>query len=487
MFLKAGALSLALLLASRLLGVVRESAQAAAFGTSGLADLALLMFTLPDWVAGVAASGALTYLLLPAWAGQPPAAVAQLQRRVARALLGLGVLLAVGLVLGHRPALDALAGGLTEPLRAAAVQGLAWAALAFPAALLAALWSTRLHHERDFLGMYGANLVVNLCLIATIAIVGWRAGQGALEWLVGGLGLGLLGAMALRLAWLGHRAPRPQPAFPGQPLPLPPSSAWAWAALSAGLPLALPFVARSAASQGGEGALATFGYAWKLVELPQVLAIQLVASLAFPAVAAALRTTAAPAEADAAIRRALALSWCLACAAAAALLVGAPALAQMVFGWGRMDATSLAVVADWGRAGAWGLLPQALVAVALTVLAAQQRLRAAAVAYGLALLALLGAAAAGLSQGRLLMAAVNSAFAFVAFACLLALGPRRWQWLPGAALLAPLPVLAASAFWPGLGHGLAGATGLAAAAAAALAVMLCGVAASADVRQALRR
>jgi hypothetical protein len=36
MFLKAGALSLALLLASRLLGLARESAQAAAFGTSGL-------------------------------------------------------------------------------------------------------------------------------------------------------------------------------------------------------------------------------------------------------------------------------------------------------------------------------------------------------------------------------------------------------------------------------------------------------------------
>ena len=34
MFLRAGALSLALLLASRLLGLVRESAQAAAFGAA---------------------------------------------------------------------------------------------------------------------------------------------------------------------------------------------------------------------------------------------------------------------------------------------------------------------------------------------------------------------------------------------------------------------------------------------------------------------
>lgn len=484
MFLKAGALSLALLLASRLLGLVRESAQAAAFGSSGMADLALLMFSLPDWVAGVAASGALTYLLLPAWAGQPPGVVAALQARVARGLLAGGIVLALALVLAHGPVLSALAGGLSGPLRAVAAQGLAWSALALPAALLAALWTTRLHHERDFLGMYGANLVVNACLIATLAAVGALAGTRALPWLVGGLGLGLMIAMALRLAWLGRRLPKHQPL---QETPdLPPPSAWAWAALSAGLPLALPFAARSAASQAGEGALATFGYAWKLAELPQLLAIQLVATLAFPAVAAALRSPGS-AQADSAVRRAMALAWCLACAAAAALLVGAPALAQLVFGWGRMDAQALAQVADWCRAAAWGLLPQAVVAVALTVLAAQSRLRGVALAYGLALLALVSAAAAGLADGRALMWALNMSFAFVALACLISLGPQRRQWLPAPALLAPALTLAAVALLPRLAPGTSMATGLGAAAVAALSVMLAGLLASADLRQALRR
>ena len=50
MLLKAGALSLALLLASRLLGLLRESALAATFGASGLADVAVLMLTLPDCI-----------------------------------------------------------------------------------------------------------------------------------------------------------------------------------------------------------------------------------------------------------------------------------------------------------------------------------------------------------------------------------------------------------------------------------------------------
>src|SRR3954471_10603688 len=101
MFLRAGALSLALLLASRLLGVLRESAQAAAFGSGGLADVAVLMLTLPDWVASIMASGALAYVLLPAWAGRPPEQVAAVQRRVAAWGVALACVLAVLMAVGR--------------------------------------------------------------------------------------------------------------------------------------------------------------------------------------------------------------------------------------------------------------------------------------------------------------------------------------------------------------------------------------------------
>ena len=85
MFLKAGAVSLALLLASRLLGLLRESAQAAAFGTSGMGDVAVLMLTLPDWLAGVLAGGALAYVLLPHWATEGAARQAPQKVRRQRA------------------------------------------------------------------------------------------------------------------------------------------------------------------------------------------------------------------------------------------------------------------------------------------------------------------------------------------------------------------------------------------------------------------
>ena len=489
MFLKAGALSLALLLASRLLGLVRESALAAAFGTSGLADVVVLMLTLPDWVAGLLASGALAYVLVPAWAGQDAAQVRATQRKVGRALLLLGSLLAIVLLLLRGPAARWLAGGLPAAALPTAASALVWSALALPAALLAALWTTRLQHERDFTGMYAASLVVNGVLIAAIAWVALGPpASSSVTW----LGLGLLLAMALRLGWLHWRTPVSQTdpgtvAVPGPALPATPL--WLWAALSAGLPLALPFAARSIASQAGEGSLATFNYAWKLVELPLVLAIQLVAALAFPAVARTLGQGDAPAT-RAALRGAFALAWALACAATAALLVGAPAVAALLFGWGRMQPQALERVAQWGATGAWGLLPQALIAVALTVLAARGRMRAAVLAHALALAFVLACAAWGVRDGASLMWVLNSVLAAVAAALVAALGAEARDWLPWRAMaislgcllaLAALAASAGPATFPGLWAGLA------AAGMAGLVVMAGTWWGSADLRAALAR
>jgi len=485
MFLKAGALSLALLLASRVFGLVRESALAAAFGTSGLADVAVLMLALPDWAAGVLASGALAYVLVPAWAGQGRAQVAAAQRRVSTRLVAGAVVLAALLALAREPALAWLAGGLPPALRPWGEAALLWSALALPAALLAGVWATRLQHEQDFTGMYGANLVVNGVLIAAIAGAGLAASGLAIAW----LGAGLLAAMLARLAWLRQRMPQGPPDDPAEAVALPRASLWCWAALSAGLPLALPFAARSIASQSGAGALATFNYAWKLVELPLLLAIQLVATLALPAIAKAL-ATGDPGQAQRAVRSAFALAWALACGAAAALLVGAPAIAQLLFGWGRMDAQALVRVAHWGALGAWGLLPQALIAVALAVLAGRGRMVSAVAAWGAALALLLAAGAWGLSGGAALMLLLDVLFVLVALVVVAALGPQARAWLPWRALAISLGGLAAVAAlsagaWPAAATGIL--PGLAAAAVAGLAVVAMTWWGSTDLRAALAR
>ena len=286
MFLKAGLLSLLLLLASRVLGVLRETALAAAFGSSGMADVAIVMLTLPDWLAGVLVSGALAYVLLPQWAKESAAQQNATQNRVARRLLWGSLVLAGLMCVAQGPVAALLVPGASAALQGAARHAVVWSALALPAAMLAGLWATRLQHERDFVGLYSANLVVNGVLIAALLLLGFRGAEpGAGQT----LGVFLLMAVVLRLLWQGwrmrHLRQNALPVAPpsvAPPPPLPGWRIWMWAALGAGLPLTLPFVARTFASGAGEGALATFNYAWKLVELPLVLAIQLAASLAFP-------------------------------------------------------------------------------------------------------------------------------------------------------------------------------------------------------------
>jgi peptidoglycan biosynthesis protein MviN/MurJ (putative lipid II flippase) len=440
MFLRAGLLSLALLLASRLLGLARESVQAAAFGATGLGDVAVLMLSLPDWLAGVLASGGLAYVLLPAWAKQGGGQVAASQRRAAHGLLLAGCAAAAVLAAIHPLAVEALAGGLPRELVPAADAALLWSATALPLALLASLWATRLQFERDFVGLYGANLVVNLLLITALAEVAWLV-AGPAEAAVHVLGAGLLAAMVARLLWLAWRQ-RPFSTVPPQAegSELPRAPVWFWAVASAGLPLALPFAARSLASQQGPGALATFNYGWKLAELPLLLAVQLVATLALGPIAQALGRAASRDEAARTIRRGFALAWALACASAAGLAVAAPALAQLLFGWGRMQGGALAQVADWGRIAAWGLLPQALTAIALTILASQARMRAAVAAYAVALALLL---AFGPRDGAALMAWLNVLFGGICVVTLVAVGEGLRLWLPWRALAVALAALLA--------------------------------------------
>ena len=500
MLLRSGIVSVGLLLLSRLLGVLRDMAQAAVLGVSGAADAALLVLSLPDLLTGLLVAGALSYVLLPLWAGQGALQQAASQARVARGVLLLGAGVAAAMVLLPTLVTALLAPGLSPAMQQAAHGALWWSALSVPLAMLAALWVTRLQHGRDFIGMFGANLVVNMTLLGVLLWLGWV--QRPVESLLGWLGAGLLLAMALRLGWLQWRLRRHAPPaaavaahLPERAPAWPAPQVWLWALASAGLPLLLPLLARSLASAGAEGALATFSYAWKLVELPLVLLVQLVATLAFPAIAQAVAASSAgagPAQ-DARpwvvpLRSALVLAWVLACASVAALLCGAAAVAQLLFGWGRMPPEALAQVAAWARAGAWSLLPQAWLAVLLTLMASTGRMRGAVWAYlaALALLAGLAAVAPAGLGGQQVMWLLDAALATAAAVVLwreraFVRGALPWRdWLP------PVLVLAGLA-WGGVGESSSVQRGLLMAALAAGLVVGVTWVVSPGLRRALRR
>ena len=410
MYLRAGVFSLGLLLLSRVLGLLRESVQAAALGSTGMGDAVIVMFTLPDLLVGILISGGLSFVLLPAWAQQGPNEQAAGQRKIAYALVCGGLVLGALVWLFRTSLVEALAPGLMGDIKIASANALGWSAAVLPLAMLAALWVTRLQHEHDFVGMYAGSLVVNLALVVGLFVVASSAAPATDALSL--LGICLVFAMIGRLAWLAWRLPAsPKPAVIAPAANLPSASVWLWAALSSGLLLVFPLVARSLASTAGEGSLASFNYAWKLIELPLVLAVQLVASLAFPAIA---RSQAGSPERQQAVSLAFSVSWALACAAIAVVATFSLPIASLLFGWGRMSASALEVIAQWSAIGIWSLLPQALMAVLLTVMATNGRMQAAVwvMAAGLALLLLKGWL--GGFNGQNLMWLLNAVFAVMA-------------------------------------------------------------------------
>jgi hypothetical protein len=185
--------------------------------------------------------------------------------------------------------------------------------------------------------------------------------------------------------------------------------------------------------------LATFNFAWKLIELPLVLAVQLVASLAFPAIT---RTRAGTPERQQAVGLAFLMAWALACAAVAVVATFSLPIASLLFGWGRMSAASLELIAQMSAIGIWSLLPQALMAVMLTVMATHGRMQAAVWVMAAGVLVLLALGWLGDINGAAVMWLLNAVFVCMAVV-LMVLERRSIQdTLPYLACLAALLVTA---------------------------------------------
>ena len=499
MFLRLGLISFALLLASRVSGLVRESAQAAAFGISGNADIAILMLTLPDLLVNVFFLGGLSYIALPLWASQSPQDRANSQRTMLVWCVGVGTILALLLLLTRQWVIQILAPGLPQAFMATANHGIAWSALLIAPTCLAALWYCRLQFERDFIGLYGWNVLVNgVMILAFVAIHAWYPEDSIATF----LGLALLLAMVLRLLWQAWRLSRldlPGRVKPRAAITWPGAHQFAWAAFAAGLPLTIPLIARTLSAANGEGALAIFNYAIKLVELPNALAIQLVTTLAFPSVTRAMAAwrEGNPASADAAgplpdmrsVRSAYILAWTLACAGAAGLAVGSQPIAALLFGWGRMRGEDVLAVAELSAVGAWSLLPQALIAVTVTVLAANQQLKLIALSFLLtaAAFVLVGWQSGVHLTSTQAIICMNASFVVLATALMTKSRMLIWRSLPALEMAIVAAATAACVIVASYIHLSGFHAQMALACSAALVVGLIGLAVSPSLRSALKR
>jgi putative peptidoglycan lipid II flippase len=253
-------------IAGRIAGVIRDVVLAGTLGVGRDADVAVIALSFPDLLTTVLVGGAVSAVLIPDF----KAARAD---GGSRRLFG-AVTIAVGLATGVIALLTALAAplvvralgpGLSADAAALAAPLVALTVAAFPLTALAAVTTGYLQSLGRFTVPAAGTLIFNATLVAAVALL-VRPGQ--LLWLA----LGAIAGATLR--WLAQLAAALREPDPPGPLP---RRARDLAGLARRYPQALgatsavvlvPFVARTLASLGPPGDVATLTYALRIVEFP---------------------------------------------------------------------------------------------------------------------------------------------------------------------------------------------------------------------------
>ncbi|WP_094161237.1 lipid II flippase MurJ [Thiomonas delicata] len=383
---RAFSLSLLLLAASRLLGVVRDAVVATQFGLSGHADAALVALSYPDFTVSLLWGAAVPAVMVPRMAGQPPGVIAAEAARWSR--FALAAFAGAGLLswLLRAPLVHWLAPGLAGADARLAAQTLGLAALlALPAGAVAMVGAAALQAQGRLQWQYAGHVVFNLVLIAGLLLA---ARLHQFGWIAAGIAAAALARLAL-MRWITtqHHAP----AAPTRRWPDADGLRAAALALAAsGLTVLYTLAARAFASDAGPGQLGVFHYAQRIGELPLHTVFAVAAALALA------RLSAAEAAGDKDGARERGRQWMQSMLLVAALLgacgmLAAPLGVRLVFGWGRMGTADQAEVV---RSMRWilALLPlQAAQLVLAARLNSHRRIADQVLGYGCGLLALLAA------------------------------------------------------------------------------------------------
>lgn len=276
--LGAGLLLSLALMAGRLAGFGRELMLAATFGVSAQADVAVVLLTVPDLLVNLLLSGGISVALVPVLRAANDMQAVALFRQASLTVGGAFVVLGFAFAIVPALWLGLLAPGMDQGLRA--VDG--WLGYGIGGAIVLTALSgvtTAALNSRDRFFLAGCGtLIFNIAIIVALML----AREGAvLAWLVGGI---LVGAF-LRWSsqWVGWRSMQ---LVAGQNkdwlIDRSLTKKFVAGLASASMLVLVPVVLRGSASWLGEGQLASFNYALKLIELPLGIFITTLATVVFP-------------------------------------------------------------------------------------------------------------------------------------------------------------------------------------------------------------
>lgn len=331
-------ISLGVLL-GRLAGFVREASLAAKLGVTLEADVAVVLLTVPDALTNLLMGGALSAILIPRFK-QLGAGVRADALFCKGSLIAGGGVAFIALLASYRAdwLLALLAPGLDVVSSIQAEELLRLVIWVIPLTALAGVSTAYLQaHGRFFIPAMGT-LIFNVVVILFIAF-------GLDDWGLGILVIGIMlgatlrwGSQLVRIRWYRGcywRAVRWRLLGKGF------GRRYLQAVAGGGLITLLPVIGRAFASTNGEGSLALFSYAYKLVEFPLSVCITVFSAAFFPILSQAFARGDDPSAGIAMVSR-----WILAISLsmAATLWAFSTLFTQLAFGYGKIGSDQVEAI-----------------------------------------------------------------------------------------------------------------------------------------------
>jgi len=439
MLIKAGLFVLSGTLLGRLLGFLREAQLAAAFGAGQRAEAAIITLTLPDLLMNILLGGALSYALIPEFARMSESKSWQLhvQLTVLAALL-FGFL---AFLISFFPSniIYIFNQQLPDDLAKQTHYAISISAWLMPLIGMAGVTTAYLQTNNRFLSAAFSTSIYNgILVVCLFGITQGLLNGDELIWLAGAMiGGGLVRYLVL---WINSKRymPRGQLDPGGWLVKSSLMKSYLLALLGSAAILSLPLIGRIFAAQYGEGALAQFNYASKLIELPLGVAISVISVVALPALAKAHQVSFQAGQSEHTVEwqtllfRSLRFSILLSIVIMLPCIWFAASLADIAFGWGKMDSASLDGVAKLTTVGFVLLLLQGGISITSAALASAKGMRMIAWSGLVGMLAFASMAIISIRQGGLivLMYALILAYSLVLLIQMYELGEKhhiRWK------------------------------------------------------------
>jgi len=266
----------------RLSGFAREAFVASTLGVSSEADIVVLMLTVPDLLVNILMGGALGAVLVPEFSQK---SLESSKKLLYQSLLFLGLVftgVTVGLYWQAGLLIDMLAPGFVEAQKEEASIAIRWVLWLIPLTVLAGVVTAYLHSKNRFFVAASGTLIVNSAIIIGLVIA--ELGDKslfvvAIFVLIGGTLRLLSQLLQVKIKWSPFVSLRPNQLHRSL------LTRYGQAVVSGSILLLFPVVARAIASYQGDGSIALFNYATRLIELPLLIAITFLATVFFPRLA----------------------------------------------------------------------------------------------------------------------------------------------------------------------------------------------------------